>query len=239
LGVLIDRISVPKLDDLDVWPYTVPAIRQIAEEGLTLAAPVTILVGANGSGKSTVLEAIADAYGLDVRGGHGARRYGSKLEPGILGRDLILSRTLVGHRFGKGRNKGFFLRAETAYGMLAYMSGGVPGYGDESSLVISHGESYLNAILGRFVEPGLYLLDEAEGPLSFQATLAVLLRLQDLTATTAAQVIYATHSPLVAALPGADILELDASGVHRRTWEELDAVQLWRDFLKDPTRFFA
>jgi predicted ATPase len=97
----------------------------------------------------------------------------------------------------------------------------------------------LNAILGRFVEPGLYLLDEAEGPLSFQAALAVLLRLQDLTATTAAQVIYATHSPLVAALPGADILELDASGVHRRTWEELDAVQLWRDFLKDPTRFFA
>ncbi|MGH3823631.1 MAG: hypothetical protein ACRDRA_12505 [Pseudonocardiaceae bacterium] len=161
--------------------------------------------------QDTTLEAIAEAYGIDVRGGHGARRYGSYLEKSPLGAALRLSRTAAGRRF-TGRNaKGFFLRPETAFGMLAYMTEmGVSGYGEQPSWEVSNGESYLQAIEGRFTESGLYLLDEAEGPLSFQSTLVLLFQLQDLAEREDAQVIYSTHSPMVAAIPGAQILELTA-----------------------------
>lgn len=123
--------------------------------------------------------------------------------------------------------------------MLAFMSGaGVSGYGDQLSWEVSHGESYLQAIAGRFSGPGLYLLDEAEGPLSFESTLELLYRLQDLVAEHAAQVIYATHSPLVAALPGAQILEMTEHGIAERKWSELESVNLWKRFLGRPDTFF-
>lgn len=79
--------------------------------------------------------------------------------------------------------------------MLAYMTDmGIAGYGDQPSWEISHGESYLQTIQGRFTGPGLYLLDEAEGPLSFQSTLTLLFQLQELTAREDVQIIYLTHS---------------------------------------------
>ncbi|MGH4018519.1 MAG: ATP-binding cassette domain-containing protein [Pseudonocardiaceae bacterium] len=204
-----------------------------------MTSNLVVLIGANGCGKSTLLEAIAEAYGIDVRGGHGGRQYGSYLDKGPLGATLRLSRTEVGHRF-RGRNaKGFFLRAETAFGMLAYMTEmGVAGYGEQPSWEVSHGESYLQAIQGRFTGPGLYLLDEAEGPLSFQSSLVLLYQLQDVAERAEAQVIYSTHSPLVAAIPGAQLLELTDSGIAEQKWDELEMVHLWRSFLGRPEKFF-
>jgi predicted ATPase len=209
--VLIERVRVsPAAVNQGRWPWTVPAIGDLAARGVRLKSRIVILMGANGSGKSTLLEAIAEGYGLDVRGGHGGR---------------FLS--------------GFYLRAETAFGMLEYMTGaGMPGYGDRPSWEVSHGESYLQAIMGRFDGPGLYLLDEAEGPLSFESTLQLLYRLQDVTAEHATQVIYATHSPMVAALPGAQILEMTEQGIAERRWAELESVALWKRFLGRPDTFF-
>ncbi|MGH8573263.1 MAG: hypothetical protein ACREX8_11910, partial [Gammaproteobacteria bacterium] len=100
------------------------------------------------------------------------------------------------------------------------------------------GESYLQAIQGRFTGPGLYLLDEAEGPLSFQSSLVLLYQLQDVAERAEAQVIYFTHSPLVAAIPGAQLLELTDSGIAERKWDELEMVHLWRSFLARPEKFF-
>jgi predicted ATPase len=237
--VLIDRLEVAAPEDMSAWPFSVPAIRDVAAHGLRLTSNLVVFIGANGSGKSTLLEAIAEAYGIDVRGGHGARRYGSYLEKSPLGAALRLSRTATGRRF-TGRNaKGFFLRAETAFGMLAYMTEmSVSGYGKQLSWEVSHGESYLQAIEGRFTGSGLYLLDEAEGPLSFQSTLILLYQLRHLTEQEDAQVIYSTHSPMVAATPGAQILELTDSGIAERKWEELQMVALWRSFLGRPEKFF-
>lgn len=239
--MLIDRIEVARSHrDTSSWPFTVPAIRQVADQGLTLTRNIVVLIGANGSGKSTLLEAVAEAYGIDVRGGHGGRQYGSYLAKSPLGETLRLSRTNEGSAFtGVRKAKGFFLRAETAFGMLAHMTDvGVAGYGDRPSWEVSHGESYLEAIQGRFAGPGLYLLDEAEGPLSFQSTLALLYRLLDLATRGDVQVIYSTHSPLVAALPGAQILELNDSGIAEREWDDLEMVNLWRTFLGRPEKFF-
>ncbi|MGH3917035.1 MAG: hypothetical protein ACRDTC_27030 [Pseudonocardiaceae bacterium] len=237
--MLIDRLDVMAHDETPTWPFSIPAVRDLAAHGLTLTSNLVVLIGANGSGKSTLLEAIAEAYGIDVRGGHGGRRYGSYLDKSPLGAALRLSRTTTGRRFTGHNAKGFFLRAETAFGMLAYMTDlGVAGYGDQPSWEISHGESYLQAIQGRFTGPGLYLLDEAEGPLSFQSTLTLLYQLQDLTGQEDVQVIYSTHSPMVAALPGAQIMELSDAGITERAWDELEMVHLWRSFLARPEKFF-
>ncbi|WP_198012420.1 AAA family ATPase [Promicromonospora sukumoe] len=238
--MLIERLSVrPAQVERGVWPWTVPAVAEIAARGVRLTSGIVVLMGANGSGKSTVLEAIAEQYGIDVRGGHGGRKYASQLEPSPLGEALVLDRTISGSRMLRQKAKGFYLRAETAAGMLEFMTGaGVSGYGDRLSTEVSHGESYLQAISGRFAGPGLYLLDEAEGPLSFESTLQLLYRLQDLVADHDAQVIYATHSPLVAAIPGAQILEMTEDGIAERTWSQLESVALWKRFLGRPDVFF-
>lgn len=238
--MLIERVQVkPALVEQGVWPWTVPAVAQIAARGVRLNSSIVILMGANGSGKSTVLEAIAEGYGLDVRGGHGGRKYASTLEMSPLGEAIVLRRTPAGSAMTRRNAKGFYLRAETAFGMLEYMTGaGMPGYGDKPSWEVSHGESYLQAIMGRFDGPGLYLLDEAEGPLSFESTLQLLYRLQDVAAERGTQVIYATHSPMVAALPGAQILEMTEQGIAQRKWAELESVALWRRFLGRPDTFF-
>ena len=229
----------PAAVDAGRWPWAVPAISDLAAHGVRLNSSIVILVGANGSGKSTLLEAIAEGYGLDVRGGHGGRKYSSGLDKSPLGEAIMLDRTGVGSRMTRRNAKGFYLRAETAFEMLAFMTeAGVSGYGDKLSWEVSHGESYLQAVSGRFSGPGLYLLDEAEGPLSFESTLQLLYRLQDLVAEHAAQVIYATHSPLVAALPGAQILEMTDQGIAERTWAELESVALWKRFLGRPGTFF-
>lgn len=241
MTVLIERVRVkPAAVDEGRWPWTVPAIGDLATRGVRLTSRIVILMGANGSGKSTLLEAIAEGYGLDVRGGHGGRKYASAQETSPLGDAIVLDRTSAGAGMIRRNAKGFYLRAETAFGMLEYMTGaGMPGYGDTPSWEVSHGESYLQAIMGRFDGPGLYLLDEAEGPLSFESTLQLLYRLQDVAAERATQVIYATHSPMVAALPGAQILEMTEHGIAERTWAELESVALWKRFLGRPETFFA
>ena len=152
---------------------------------------------------------------------------------------MRLSRTAVGNRFQRRKATGFVLRAETAAGLLQFMTQhGLPGYGDHLADQVSHGESYLQTIQGRFTGPGLYLLDEAEGPLSFQSTLLLMYVLQDLAEADDVQIVYSTHSPLIAAIPGAQIVELTDTGVADREWADLELVKLWRTFLNRPDKFF-
>ena len=107
---------------------------------------------------------------------------------------------------------------------------------------LSHGESF-RAILedrtrhrGR-IRPGLYLLDEPESALSFTSSLHALATLVDLLAEPGVQIVMATHSPMLSALPGATILQLSDAGIEPRAWEDLDLVVNERYFLADPQRF--
>jgi predicted ATPase len=220
----------------DAWPFTLPPIRQLAERGIRFATPVTFLVGENGTGKSTLVEAIAEAYGIDVRGGHGARRYASHLARSPLGASLRLDMGPGGHGMRGSRNaKGFFLRAETAMGVFEYMSGH-PGYGDRDLREVSHGEGFLQVVDGRFNQPGLYLMDEPESALSFTSCLRLLATMDALT-EIGGQIICATHSPLLAALPGATIWELGEFGIRISSWEDLQLVDHWRRFMARPDAY--
>lgn len=241
--MLISRIYVPegRMTDrpglLDAWPFTIPSVRELVGHGLSLDSQVTFLVGENGSGKSTILEAIAEAYGLDVRGGHGGRRYDNRPPKGELSPYLQLERTSAGLRMTGRNTKGFFLRAETAYGVFKFMSDhGVSGYGVRHLEEVSHGESFLQVADGRFTGAGLYLLDEPESALSFQSCLALMGVIERCVAQ-GAQFICATHSPVLCALPHATIYELSEHGVQRKVWSETALVERWRSFMDKPGRY--
>jgi predicted ATPase len=232
LRVLADQVPG------DQWPFTVPAIAEVARDGLEFARPVTFLVGENASGKSTLLEAVAEGFGLDARGGRAGRKYGNDRPLTPLGQVIDLELTAAGARMRGGpraRKKGFFLRAETVFGLAETVSG-MDGYWEADVLEQSHGEGFWTILVSMFREPGLYLLDEPEAALSFTSCLR-LVGLLDELGHTGAQVVCATHSPIISALPGADIVELGEHGLRRTSWDDLDMVDHYRRYLGDPAAY--
>lgn len=212
------------------WPASIPAVAQLLERGLDLG-PATVFVGENGSGKSTLIESIAIAYGLSPEGGSTGARHSTRPTESELGEHLRLVRN------GGASKRGYFLRAETMHGFYTYLEQN-PGSGPEPAFhEISHGESFLELAIDRFRGPGLWLLDEPESALSVSGCLALLGILKSLLADGDSQVIMSTHSPLLAALPGATIHEVGTWGLRQTAWEDLDLVTTWKSFLESPERF--
>lgn len=219
----------PQGGELDPWLDDVPAVQQVLREGLDLPPGVTFLVGENGSGKSTLVEAIAMAYGLSPEGGTAFGRHETRGTESSLHRAIVLQRGL-----GSGR-WGFFLRAETMHGWFTYMDEH-RSRRDPDFHAMSHGESFLAVLNARFDSSGFYCLDEPEAALSFRSSLTLLRTLHDIAAS-GGQVLCATHSPLVASLPGAHLLETGPWGIRESTWDELDLVRHWRAYLDAPMRY--
>jgi predicted ATPase len=251
----------PTAQKLEGFPFSLPVIRKFKE--IKFKSPVTFLVGENGSGKSTVLEAFAAGVGSVVVGGEDVRTDKTLAHARTLAAQLKLT-------WSKRTHRGFFLRAEDFFNFakrvnqtsaeLEEMAGefereGLKGYGlrlaqgvvrgqrralvsryGEDADARSHGESFLNLFQSRFVPGGLYLLDEPEAPLSPQRQLALLAMLKGM-ATEDSQFIIATHSPILMALPGADILSFDCPPVRRVAYDEVEHVSLTRDFLNNPDAF--
>ncbi|HTW14973.1 MAG TPA: AAA family ATPase [Nocardioides sp.] len=212
------------------WPMTVPAVAQLVRDGLDLPPGVTFLVGENGSGKSTIVEAVAMAYGLSPEGGSNQGRHSTRATESTLGSVLTLRRGLGSARWG------FFLRAETMHGWYTFSEasdekGRAPRYHE-----MSHGESFLEVLRTRFDSPGFYCLDEPEAALSFSSSLGLISVLHRVV-ESGGQVLCATHSPVLAAMPGATILEAGEWGLRRTSWEELGVVQHWRAYLDAPGRY--
>ncbi|WP_416973526.1 AAA family ATPase [Streptomyces sp. 4F14] len=228
--MIIDRVYAHTATDDEnetEWPWSVPCVTDLLTTGLRLTAPVTFLVGENGSGKSTLVEAIAEAFGLDPWGGSHDWKYASHRPKSPLGKRLKLNPTARGRRMMASwqSRKGFFLRAETALDALG-REGLTP---DE----VSHGEGFLAAFRQKFHHPGLYVMDEPEAALSFTSCLELLGHIDHLT-SSGGQVICATHSPLLTALPGAAIIEVGEHGLRTTTWPDLSLVDHWRRYLADP-----
>jgi predicted ATPase len=214
------------------WPASVPAVGQLFRTGLNLAAGLTILVGENGSGKSTVVELLAEAYGLNPHGGSQVARYeGRRSEPAI-GTRLELER-------GVGRpHWAYFVRADTTHGLYTYLEDNPnPNRPEPVYHELSHGEGFLALLATKVNASGFYLLDEPDAPLSFTASLGLVAILRDLV-SAGSQIVLATHSPIVAATPGATILELGDWGFRETQWSDLQLVGAWRSFLDAPDHYF-
>jgi len=262
---MVQLASVKYRRDRDIggFPFDVPAIATM--DTLPLDTPVTLLIGENGTGKSTFLEALAIACRLPAVGS--ARLESDRtLEPQrALARQLGLA--------WRGRtHRGFFLRAEDFFGFQKRMAearaehqaeitridreladaseyartlargpqlGSIEAmrrrYGENPDAA-SHGEAFLNLFAQRIVPRGLYLLDEPEAALSAQSQLGFLSMIRKATGD-GSQFVIATHSPLLMATPGARIFGFDETPVASVRFEDIDSVALVRDFLNAPDRY--
>ncbi|MGI8415262.1 MAG: ATP-binding cassette domain-containing protein [Nakamurella sp.] len=218
-------------------PGSIPAVRQLVDEGMELGA-LTVIVGENGAGKSTLVEAVAMAFGMSAEGGSTGARHSTRSSESTLHQHLRLVRGVAGARWG------FFLRAETMHSFYTYLEDRefAPEFHE-----MSHGESFLRVLATRFDSPGLYVLDEPEAAtprtaspvntLSFRSTLALIDVLQGIVRSDTAQAVVATHSPMVAATPGADLYEVGDWGIRRSSWDELALVHHWRAFMDQPESY--
>lgn len=210
------------------YPYSLAAVRALAELDF---APVTILVGANGSGKSTLVEALAVAADFNAEGGSRNLMFETNPTHSELAEHISL-------RWEKRPKWGWFLRAETFYGMATHIERDEwlrPTFADLHRR--SHGESFLAIIDEKMTSNGLFFLDEPESALSFHGQLS-LLNVMHSAVQQGAQFILATHSPMLMAFPGARIYELDDDGATELPYDEVEAVTLWRSFLSSPDQFF-
>jgi predicted ATPase len=214
------------------YPFSLPAVQALANIEF---AQVTLLVGDNGTGKSTLVEALAVAAGFNAEGGSRNLRFETYATHSELASALRL-------RWMKRPRWGWFLRAETFYGMATH----IQRDDDPASGVAvlfpdlhhrSHGESFLTLIDSRMSNDGLYLLDEPESALSFHGQLKLLATMHHACAN-GAQYIIATHSPLLMSYPGAVIYEFDDTGAHKVDYDDVTTVSLWRTFLESPDRYF-
>lgn len=224
-----------------VHPFTLPAVQALAR-GIPLTSAVTFLVGENGSGKSTILEALAVACGFNAEGGSINLRFSTRATHSDLNQHLVLTRN------GTRPRTGFFLRAESFYNVISALEDldaepapapplmdGYTGRRGGTLHERSHGESFWDLLMNRFGPKGLFLLDEPEAALSPQRQLAALCRMHDL-AGEGSQFIIATHSPLLLAYPGARILMLDERGITETAYDDLPLVRVYRGMLADPQR---
>lgn len=222
--------------DLSEWPFTLPVVAQlIAEGGLDVPAGVTFLVGENGSGKSTLLEAVAAVYPRSGVANPFANLTGAQPS----GEDSPLRWHLRARTHALASPSGFFLRSETLHDYLVEVDANPTAgraFGGETLTARSHGESVLALLRHRFGEVGVYFLDEPEAALSFTSALALLAVLSEL-AEAGAQVVAATHSPVLTALPGATLFEVGEHGLRSCRWEDLQLVADHRAYLEDPGRF--
>lgn len=200
---------------------------------LTLTTPITFLVGENGSGKSTLLEALAWALGYSAQGGARSQSYAEGADGHALGRALALS-------WRQRTTDGFFMRAETFFNFASYLdevNSDFRAYGGRSLQQQSHGEAFLALFQHRF-EDGFFLLDEPEAALSPARQLAFLRVLHDLTVGKRAQLIIATHSPILLSFPGSTVLLLEGGDIKTVDYRETEHYQLTRGFLEAPERFY-
>ena len=245
------------------FPFNVPIIQSLEE--LTFKAPVTFLVGENGSGKSTFLEGLACAVGSITVGAVSVDSDHTLAEMRRLAKIFNLI-------WNKRTRKGFFMRSEDFFGFVkqqgqiraemqeelrrvdeeyagrSEMAKGLAKmafagqlhdmkekYGDNLD-AYSHGESYFTLFKSRFVPGGLYLLDEPEAPLSPMRQLAFISMLDEMVRHDA-QFIIATHSPIIMAYPNATILQFADGEVEEIAYDELEHVIVTRSFLNDPQAY--
>lgn len=211
---------------LDDYPFDIPAIRGLGT--LRFHPDVTFVIGENGTGKSTLIEAVAVAMGFGREGGTRNVRFETADTVSCLHEHLLLTRSY------KKPTDYYFLRAESFYNVSTYMDqvGYLGGYGGRSLHRRSHGEAFLVMLTTKLKGNGLYLFDEPEAALSPTRQMAALAAIHQLVLNRS-QFIIATHSPILLAYPRSKIFELSESGISEVAYEQTEHYSITRQFLNN------
>ena len=231
----INALRIEEIDSAEYYAH-LPIVRFLQAHGwFRFSSPVTFFVGENGSGKSTLLEALAVCAGMNAEGGSRNFMFATKRTESGLHRYISLAR-------GERERDSFFLRAESFYNVATEIERldeiGAPtrkikeSYGGLSLHEQSHGESFLATVQNR-LNSGLYILDEPEAALSPTRQMTLLVEFRRMV-NAGAQLVVATHAPILLAYPGAEIWEITEDGIALTRYEECDHVRVTRRFMNDP-----
>jgi predicted ATPase len=217
------------------YPFSLDVFKKTGT--LEFLKPVTFFIGENGTGKSTLLQAIARGSGIHIWQEHEGRRDAKNLHEDQLHQSIRIE-------WVDGKVPGSFFASEIfrhfaeALDQWGRADSGCLDYFGKSSLIVkSHGQSHMAFFENRFARKGLYLLDEPENALSPKRQLELLQLLRHLSLQGDVQFIIATHSPILLALPEAEIYSFDAAPIHRVLYEDTDYFRIYRDFLDNRAKY--
>lgn len=228
------RVGIVPLDVGAQYPFSLNIIKNLKE--ISFSTQVTFFIGENGTGKSTLLEAIADNAGFGVEGGSKNISFKTSADDAYSGVQSLSDYLTLSWR--QKPMDGYFFRAETFYNVANYLDnlGGdaFSSYGGKSLHHQSHGESFLSFFKNRLNSGGFFIFDEPEAALSPQRQLSLLVIINQLCKDSNTQFIIATHSPILLAYPGATIYSFDGDSLKKITYAETEHYQITKNFLNNP-----
>lgn len=232
IKLLRDRVS-----SWSEYPFSLKCVASL--EAIEITSPVCFFVGENGTGKSTLLEAVAIHYGFGREGG--SRNMSFETTESVRSVDRLAHALRVS--FTNRTGQGYYLRAESFFNVASYIDNMgdmeiMEAYGGKSLHKQSHGESFISLMQRRFRKRGFYVMDEPEAALSPQRQLSALALWHEmLRANNDVQFLIATHSPILLAYPGAQILSFDGGEIHEIKYRESQPFQLVSRFVAAPERY--
>ncbi len=220
---------------LSRYPFNLPLFHNT--DKLEFTAPVTFFAGENGTGKSTLLKAIAKKCRIHIWKDEEGTRFDSNPYEDKLFQFMDVHWTdgpVPGSFFDSEIYRDFALYldewAANDPGMLDY-------FGGKSLMIQSHGQSLMSFFTSRYRIRGLHLLDEPETALSPKSQIELLHLLKTMSRKGQVQFIIVSHSPILLACPGAVIYSFDQTPVASIPYEETDHYRIYRDFMRDRSGF--
>ncbi|WP_010096288.1 AAA family ATPase [Ornithinibacillus scapharcae] len=227
----IKRVGLKRdhIESYDRFPLNLPVMKQFEE--IILHPNVTYIIGENGMGKSTLLEAIAIGLGFNPEGGTLNFNFSNYDSHSDLHEYVRIAKGAIRPK------DSFFFRAESYYNLATNIEelNVVDSYGGVSLHELSHGESYFATFMHRFSGNGLYILDEPEAALSPLRQMSMLARIHELV-KDGSQFIISTHSPILMAYPEAKIIQLTEDGMEESSLEETNHYKIMKQFMEGRER---
>jgi len=232
------KLLKDKIPSFKHYPFSLNVVQQL--EDIEFHPKVTFVIGENGSGKSTILEAIAAAYGFNPEGGTKNFSFSTRSSHSELYKHI---RLIKSYRRAKD---GFFLRAESYFNVATEIEemDKIPSaaplvinsYGGKPLHEQSHGEAFFSLMMNRFGGNGVYILDEPEAALSPIRQIDMLNRINQLVNKNS-QFIITTHSPIILSYPNSTIYELTSQGIFQTAYEDTEHYSVTKDFLMNHELF--